>query len=95
MSAQVNAAIHALTICWDGHAAALTCARTTYDTRGLTGERGKGKKRDNRRKSVPCLLPCTGRRTSVCLRGLHTLSEQSSVCSRVRPELQEEQSYFK
>lgn len=40
--------------------------------------------------AAPCWLPCTGRRTSVCLIGLRTLLEQSSVCSHVRRELQRE-----
>lgn len=43
--------------------------------------------------AAPCWLLCTGRRTSVCLTGLRTPLEQSSVCSHVRPELQEKQSY--
>lgn len=45
--------------------------------------------------AAPCWLLCTGRRTSVCLTGLRTPLEQSSVCSHVRPELQDKQSYFK
>lgn len=36
---------------------------------------------------LPYWPQCTDRRTSVCLRDLRTLLEQSSVCSHVRPEL--------
>lgn len=45
---------------------------------------------DGHNHTAPCWRLCTGRRTSVCLRDLHTLWAQSSVCSRVRPELQKE-----
>lgn len=39
--------------------------------------------------AVPYWLLCTDKRTSVCLRGLHTLLVQSSICSHVKQELQE------
>lgn len=41
------------------------------------------------RDAVPYWLLCTDKRTSVCLRGLHTLLVQSSICSHVKQELQE------
>lgn len=80
VSAQVNAAIHAPAIC---RAASTTSAKTTYDTE----VRSNGERRII---AAPCWLPCTGRRTSVCLIDLRTLLEQSSVCSHVRRELQRE-----
>lgn len=65
-------ALRAPAICWDGRAA-------------FCGE--KRLWANEWRDALPCWLLCTGRRTSVCLRGLHTLLVLSSVCSHVKPEL--------
>lgn len=82
VSAQVNTAIRASTICQDS-----PLPVTIVKTRHLVskGQKGRGI------RAAPCWLLCTGKRTSVCLTGLRTLSEQSSGCSHVRPELQEKQ----
>lgn len=94
VSAQVNRVIHAPAICRDGHAASMASAKTTFDTEVWYNRREGEEKRDNSRNTAPCWLRCTGRRTSVFLIGLHTLLEQSSVCSHARPELRGKQSYF-
>lgn len=80
VSAQVNMAIRASAICQDSRRPV-----TIVKTRGLfsKGQQGRGI------RAAPCWLLCTGKRTSVCLTGLRTLSEQSSGCSHVKPELQE------
>lgn len=84
VSAQVNTAIRASTICRDSPLLPWQVqkkkTKTTHDTWG-TISRGI--------KAAPCWLLCTGRRTSVCLKDLRTLLERSSGCSHVRPELQD------
>lgn len=47
------------------------------------------------RRAAPCWPLCTGRRTSACPTGPRTPLEQSSGCSRARPELQRKQQHQK
>lgn len=93
VSAQVNTVIRALTICWDSLPLLWQVQKSNawlmwYDPK-RTKWKGKGI------LGAPCWLRCIGRRTSVCLTGLHILSGRSSVCSHERPELQEEERVSK
>lgn len=92
VSAQVNTAIRALTICWDSPLLpSAKKQRVTHVVRSQKEQSG----RERGIVGAPCWLRCTGRRTSVCLTGLHIPSGRSSVCSHARPELQEEERVSK
>lgn len=83
VSAQVNTAMCARTICRDSRLCRWQVQKQAVTFRSPLGGR----------RAAPCWPPCTGRRTSVCPPGPRTPSERSSGCSRARPELQRKQQH--
>ena len=82
VSAQVNTAMRARTICRDGGSCRWQVQKQPAAFRStLAG-----------RRAAPCWPRCTGRRTSVCPTDPHTPLERSSGCSRARPELQRKET---
>lgn len=71
------------------------CAHGTIcrDSRPGRWEMQKQRSSLRGRRAAPCWPLCTGRRTSACPTGPRTPLEQSSGCSRARPELQRKQQH--
>lgn len=83
VSAQVNTAMRARTICRDSRLCWWQAQKQPVTFRSsLEG-----------RRAAPCWPLCTGRRTSVCPTGPRTPLERSSGCSHARPELQQKQHH--